>query len=181
MKKNAGKEIVQIGAPILRQKALPVAPEEFGGKALKDILRAMEKALNATEDGAALAAPQIGVSKRIFILSSRVFGPEGEHGSKNLPLIYINPRIVRHARKRELMDEGCLSVRGKYGTIKRARGVTLEAYDEEGNKFTRGAGGLLAQVFQHECDHLDGVLFVDRAEEVWRIPPSEEHHSAQSP
>lgn len=165
-------KIVQIGAPVLRQKARPVAHEEFGSKALKNILRAMQQALDATEDGAALAAPQIGVSKRIFILSSRVFGPESGHGGKDLPLVYVNPRIVRRARKKELMDEGCLSVRGKYGTIKRARGVTIEAYDAEGKKFTRGAGGLLAQVFQHECDHLDGILFVDRAEEVWRVASS---------
>ncbi len=173
-------EIVQIGAPVLRQKARPVAREEFGSKALKGILRAMAQALDATEDGAALAAPQIGVAKRIFILSSRVFGPESEHGGKDLPLVYINPRIVRRARKKELMDEGCLSVRGKYGTIKRARGVTIEAYDTEGKKFTRGAGGLLAQVFQHECDHLDGILFVDRAEEVWCVAPSNSEHNSEN-
>jgi peptide deformylase len=69
------------------------------------------------------------------------------------------------------MEEGCLSLRWLYGKVKRSARVTVEAYDEEGKKFSRGAGGLLAQIFQHEIDHLNGRLFIDTATDVVNIPP----------
>ena len=67
------------------------------------------------------------------------------------------------------MDEGCLSVRGKYGHVVRATNITVEALDESGKLFRRGAGGLLAQAFQHEIDPLDGTLFIDKATELWDV------------
>lgn len=162
--------IVQKDTPVLREIACPIEPAEFGSTELASILKNMKTALEAQADGAAIAAPQIGISKRIFIISDRVFGPNNkEFGSNDPHLIFINPRIIKLSRKKKVLDEGCLSVRGYYGTVKRAVGATIEACDEHGQKFTRGAGGLLAQVFQHECDHLDGTLFIDRAEEVWEI------------
>jgi peptide deformylase len=131
----------------------------------------MKEALDSEPDGAALAAPQIGIPLRIFILAERVFGEQSTHeeSSKDPHLVYINPIILKRSGKKTLMDEGCLSVRGKYGTILRSKNATIEAYDECGKKFVRGAGGLLAQAYQHECDHLEGVLFVDGAKELWEI------------
>ncbi len=164
-------KIVQIGDDVLRQKAEEVSLSDIGGTKIKKVLADMKKALDIEPDGAALAAPQIGVPLRMFILSSRVFGPDSERGSSGtpIPLVYINPVIIKKSGKKTLMDEGCLSVRGKYGNVKRSKNATVEAYDEYGNKFTRGAGGLLAQAFQHECDHLDGALFIDKAEDVWEV------------
>ncbi|MBP9759752.1 MAG: peptide deformylase [Candidatus Pacebacteria bacterium] len=165
------KEIVQVGVPVLRQVAQAVPLSDIPSLRIQKILRDMEEALMAEPDGAALAAPQIGVSLRIFILSRRVFTEDGTHdtASKDPHFIYINPVIIRRSRRKSNMDEGCLSVRGKYGTIIRSTNVTIEAYDEHGLKFTRGAGGLLAQAFQHETDHLGGTLFIDTAKELWDV------------
>ncbi len=69
------------------------------------------------------------------------------------------------------MPEGCLSVRWLYGEVERSTNATIEAYDENSVKFTRGAGGLLAQIFQHETDHLDGILFIDKARNIMDLPP----------
>src|SRR5690606_8703045 len=82
-------------------------------------------------------------------------------------VIAINPRIVKVSKTKHVVGEGCLSVGEKYGAVKRSKNVTIRAYDENGNEYERGAGGFLAQIFQHEIDHLDGILFIDRAEKVW--------------
>ena len=81
-------------------------------------------------------------------------------------LILINPKISRLSRKKEWIPEGCLSVRPLYGKTFRSKKATVTAYDENGKKFTRGASGLLAQIFQHETDHLNGILFIDHAKDV---------------
>jgi peptide deformylase len=163
--------IVQVGDGVLRKKALEVPVTDITTPKIKKIIKQMKESLDKEPDGAALAAPQIGVSLRIFILAEKVFGSESEHeASNNDPHhVYINPTIIKRSNKKDVMDEGCLSVRGKYGNVKRSRNVTIEAYDEHGEKFVRGAGGLLAQAFQHECDHLEGRLFFDNAIEIWDV------------
>jgi peptide deformylase len=165
------RNIVQIGENVLRGKAQEVKVSDISGTEIQKILLDMKEALDNEPDGAALAAPQIGVSLRIFILSERVFGKGSAHASTNKSdhLVFINPTITKRSGKKELMDEGCLSVRGQYGNIKRSKNVTIEAYDEFGKRFTRGAGGLMAQAFQHECDHLEGTLFIDGAQETWEV------------
>jgi peptide deformylase len=77
------------------------------------------------------------------------------------------------------MPEGCLSVRWLYGNVLRSTKASIEAYDEFGNKFTRGGSGLLAQIFQHETDHLNGVLFIDTAEDVEDMPPDSSKQNMQ--
>lgn len=160
--------IVQDGDPVLREKASSVAPEEFGTHAFTDILTQMTEALDAQPDGVALAAPQIGISKRIFLVRyDRMKAPvENEVNIVAELGFYVNPEIIRKARKRSEMDEGCLSVRGKYGKTKRAERATVTALDEHGTSFERGGGGILAQAFQHEIDHLDGILFIDHATDI---------------
>ena len=166
----ATPKIVQKGTPVLHQVAEKVKESEFGTPALNKIIVDMKKALDGEDDGAAIAAPQIGVNKRIFIISERVFGKDNKRfGSKDTHFVFTNPTITKLSKKTEILDEGCLSVRGYYGHVKRHVRATVQAQDEHGEVFTRGAGGLLAQVFQHECDHLDGTLFVDKAEEVWEV------------
>jgi peptide deformylase len=166
--------IVQVGDGVLRKVAEPIPVADIPSKKIQDIIRTMQEVLDQEPDGAALAAPQIGISLRLFVLSRRVFqaGEVQAANGQSARFVYINPKIIKRSRKKDHMDEGCLSVRGKYGTIKRSTNVTIEAYDEFGNKFTRGAGGLLAQAFQHETDHLEGTLFIDTVEDLWDVPPS---------
>lgn len=152
--------IVQKGDPVLGKIAREVSLDLIGGKTLNAEIKQMKSALKYEFEGVALAAPQIGVSKRMFIVSGRVFG---EHENDQ---VFINPTILKKSKKARLMDEGCLSVRYWYGQVKRHTNVTISYYDESGNYQTRGAGGLLAHIFQHEIDHLDGILFIDKAEQL---------------
>lgn len=163
--------IVQKDAPVLREIAKEVPPAYIGTPELNRVLKEMRMALAAEHDGVAIAAPQIGVSLRIFIVSGRLFAEEGDVPGKDI--VFINPVIKKVSRKKEGMEEGCLSVRWKYGTVTRSVKARVDAYDEHGEAFTYNASGLLAQIFQHETDHLDGVLFTDKAENLRDIDPAE--------
>lgn len=177
--------IVQIGDPVLRAIARPVHTDEFNTPALRAILKRMSVLLDQEDDGVAIAAPQIGESLRIFVVSHRAFQideTENEDGVKayrrtntpNIPsrdLVFINPEIIKLSKKKSPLPEGCLSVRWSYGTTKRADKATVRAQDENGKWFTYGGSGLIAQIFQHENDHLNGILFVDHAADIEEIPP----------
>lgn len=172
-------EIVQQGHPVLRGKAREITKEEFGTAKLKEIVAEMETALAGQIDGVALAAPQIGLPLRIFVVAPKAFKIlKKEKGEKVVSTeqdqtVYINPKFVKLSKNKKQMEEGCLSVRRFYGTVPRSDRATIEAYDIDGNKFTRGAGGLLAQIFQHETDHLNGILFVDKASHLEEMTPEE--------
>lgn len=163
-------EIRQLGDPILREMSSPVEDTEIGSPELNKILEDMSEALNSQDDGVAISAPQIGVAKRIFAVSSKIFDDDylsGETGDQKFEHLYfINPQIIKLSKKTEKAEEGCLSIRGVYGIVERPKNATVEAIDENGKKFTRGAGGLLARIFQHEIDHLDGILFIDKATNI---------------
>lgn len=175
--------IVQTDDLILRKTALPVTVSDISGAKIQNILSDMKTALDSQEDGVAIAAPQIGASLRIFVVSERAFdvsknASERRKVKKDLTkkyghLVFINPFVTKISKSKAVMEEGCLSVRYKYGKIERSDKATVEAYDEKGKKFTRGGSGLLAQIFQHETDHLNGVLFIDNAFDVKDIPPEE--------
>ena len=159
--------IVQKDHPALRAPTETVAAAEFGTLSLTKLVRRMSAALAACDDGVALAAPQIAANRRVFIVSRKIFAAEPPAAD----LVFINPVIKRRSRQSKLLEEGCLSVRWWYGKVKRAEKVTIEAQDESGRRFTRHASGLLAQIFQHEVDHLNGVLFIDKAEALEEILP----------
>jgi peptide deformylase len=170
--------IVQKGDPVLREKAQTLPVEEITSPKVKAILKRMTEGLYQEEDGVAIAAPQIGESVRIFIVSGKVLSPNYPdlHQDEVPPpdLICINPEIVKLSKTKKKMAEGCLSVRWLYGNVLRSTKATIEAYDENGKKFTRGGAGLLAQIFQHETDHLNGVLFIDTAEDIEDLPPEKQ-------
>lgn len=144
------RNIIQIGDPTLRKKSFEVS--DFGAKTaelLDDMKETLKKA-----DGVGLAAPQVGVLRRIFIVSV-----EDKYYE------CINPVIVSQSGK-QIGDEGCLSVRGKFGKVERPKNITVVAYDRHGKKFTVKAQDFLARAFCHEYDHLDGILYVDKAQSV---------------
>lgn len=166
-------QILQRNAKILREKAKEVSKLEFGSPKLKKIIAEMKEALNSQDDGVAIAAPQIGVSLRIFIVSKRVFEMTKKYQNITEDLVFINPIISKVSKDKKLMEEGCLSVRYLYGRVPRSIKTTIVAQDITGKQFSMGGSGLLAQIFQHETDHLDGVLFIDKAIELEEIPPEE--------
>ncbi len=162
-------KLVTQNHPVLHQIAEEVSLADITTPPIQKILKDMRSALEsyAVEgfSGVAIAAPQIGIPLRIFM----VHDTNVERGSKNpIPdLVAINPVILKLSKKKNIVGEGCLSVGEQYGAVKRSVNATIRAYNEHGILYERGAGGILAQIFQHEIDHLDGILFVDRAEQVW--------------
>lgn len=156
--------IVQNGAPVLREKAKPVHKKDIGTPKLARLIAYMRAALAPEENGVALAAPQVGEALRIFVVAGKVFEKPNFGGQKSK--VFINPELIRLSRKKAPMSEGCLSVRGKYGTVPRHEKASIRAWDENGTLFTLNGSGLLAQIFQHEVDHLEGVLFTDKAEHL---------------
>lgn len=163
--------VVQTGDPLLRQKAKSVPAKDITSPAVAKVIARMKKILAKEDFGVAIAAPQIGESLRIFVVAGSVFEDKDaqkplDGGKKETSLpdrVFINPKITRFSKKTQEMSEGCLSVRGKYGTVMRHEKVSLVGQDEQGKKIAYNAGGLLGHVFQHECDHLDGVLYIDKA------------------
>jgi peptide deformylase len=141
----------------LRAHSRDVTAEEFNSVYLRDVISSMKQALARESDGVAIAAPQIAIPLRIFVVAPNSY----EENAKHKPLVFINPVIIKRSKKTAIMQEGCLSVRWIYGKTKRSVACTVEAYDEDGKKFSYGGTGLLAHIFQHETDHLDGVLFID--------------------
>ena len=87
-------------------------------------------------------------------------------------MTFINPELLKISKGKHWVEEGCLSVRYLYGKVERATKATIRAYGEDGKMFTRGGSGILAQIFQHEIDHLEGVLFTDKAKEIEDMPPN---------
>ena len=137
--------------PILRKKAKAIAVP-VSGEIVNLAKEMFELMINS--QGIGLAAPQVGISKRLVVIAHQ-----------NEPLILFNPRIVKKSLKKEINEEGCLSIPDVFGNVKRHQKITVKADLASGDKTTLQAGGLLARVIQHEVDHLDGILFIDKIEE----------------
>lgn len=142
--------VCTLGEEVLRQKSLPVeavTPEIE--QLAKDMLETMIEA-----DGVGLAAPQVGLLIRMFVVMA----------DDNVQRVFINPQIISTSEEMGDYDEGCLSIPKVYETIRRPVKVTVQALNEKGKPFTLEADGLLARVIQHEYDHLDGILYIDRGD-----------------
>lgn len=131
------------------------------GRELRKVAREMRRAMKEAE-GIGLAANQVGLAERLFIAEL----PDKDGGRKFYAV--LNPMIVRKSETLVLAEEGCLSIPGIYGLVSRHREITLGGLSLTGKKLKIKAWGLLARVFQHELDHLDGVLFTDKATEVYK-------------
>jgi len=138
----------------LRQKAVPV-------KDINDEVRQTAKSMLETMregKGLGLAAPQVGFLKRLFVT----------HTEKEGPLVFINPSIVWTSQEQVDCEEGCLSLPGMYADVRRPEKIRVQAWDEKGRAFNLEVAGILARVIQHENDHLEGILFIDRLNEAKR-------------
>ena len=149
------RQIREVGDDLLRKKSRPV---EVIDEKILELIEDMHETLKKSNDGIGLAAPQIGVLKRIIVIDL-----SAEDGD-----VYklINPVIVKQ-KGEQVCREGCLSVPGMLGDVIRPKEVVVEALDEKGNKVRIKATDLLAIVLCHEIDHLDGVLFIDKATELF--------------
>lgn len=168
--------------PALHQIAESVPVEDIATPKIQKVLKDMRAALYSYNvegfAGVAIAAPQIGVPLRIFLVED--MNADRKEKSVIPQMVAINPEIIKVSSKRKIVGEGCLSVPQEYGAVSRALRARIRAYDEKGKLFEYGGSGLLAQIFQHEVDHLDGILFVDRAEKVWDTTEAVEnapHHT----
>jgi peptide deformylase len=160
------------GNPILDKVAGIVKVEDIKTPKIQKIITDMKETLDAISDGVGLAAPQVNIPLQIFIVSKRIL--VGKDKSLHKDIVCINPKIVKFSKTKKWLDgEGCLSVRWFYGRVLRSTNVTMEYHDEFGTKQSRGAGGLLAHIFQHECDHLKGELFIDKAKDIEYLDPND--------
>ena len=142
--------VTKLGEEILRKKAKPV-PE------INDEIRELVNDMFDTmieNNGVGLAGPQVGKSLRLFVIIA----------DDDVRRVFINPQIIKTSTQVGEYDEGCLSIPQVYETITRPLEVTVQAYNEEGKLFTLEADGLLARIIQHEYDHLDGILYIDRGD-----------------
>ncbi len=176
--------IIQRNNPILREKALDVPLSEINTPRIKKIISEMKRLLAKEDDGVAIAAPQIGESLRIVVISGKVFAPDfdeekEDQNLKEIPpdLVLINPILTRRSKEKVAVPEGCLSVRWLYGEVSRSLKASIVFYNESGKKQNLSGKGLLAQIFQHEIDHLDGVLFIDTAKKIRDLPPPTHTHA----
>lgn len=149
----------------LRKKLPPLSLTEGELRGLRELAKEMRAAMKAAH-GVGLSANQIGVAKRFFVAQV----PDAEGRMKFYAI--ANPEIVKRGSETAVMEEGCLSIPECYGFVERPARITLVGYDLRGKKVKINAWGFLARVFQHEVDHLDGVVFTDRARQVMKVPVS---------
>lgn len=156
MAEMAKRELRYMGDPVLREKAVPVAEVT---EDIRTLIADMFETMYA-EEGVGLAAPQVGVGDRVIVVDPRDEDIE--------PFALINPEIVHFAEEVDRDEEGCLSIPGLKEIVERAAAVRVEALDREGKPVSIEAEGLLARILQHEVDHLDGILFLDRVSALKR-------------
>jgi peptide deformylase len=146
-------DIAKLGEDVLRQKAEPV-------KEVNDEIRKLAQDMFETmieSEGVGLAAPQVRKSLRMFVLIA----------DDDIRRVFINPQIIKTSEEVSDYDEGCLSIPQVYETITRPVKVTVQALNEKGKPFTLDADGLLARIIQHEYDHLEGILYIDRGDKAF--------------
>lgn len=152
--------------PVLRRMADPIT--RFDDPELQKLIDDMIPTMYAC-DGIGLAAPQINHSIQLAVI---VPDPNRFQDFKNKAeeaIVIINPRIEKHSLSKEAQEEGCLSVPKYFGPVKRWKNVTVSFQDREGQKHVMRSSGLLAKVFQHEIDHLKGILFIDKAPRIYKV------------
>ena len=165
------REIVTLPEPVLRKKAHKVT--DFG-KDLQTLFDDMVETMREAP-GVGLAAPQVDVPLRVIVVE---YADEEKEEAPTKLYMIANPEITRFSSETEVGPEGCLSIPGFLGDVDRALEITVKGQNRQGKPVRIKAKGWLARIFQHEIDHLDGILFTDRAERVWK---AEEQTSQVAP
>jgi peptide deformylase len=160
------REIVTTPDPILRQHARKVRTVT---KEIQTLMDDMVETMRVAP-GVGLAAPQVGISQRVIVVEYAEPNDDPE-APPQTPKLYAvaNPEIVRHSSDTEFGNEGCLSIPGYIGEVERYSSVTVKGLNRHGEPFRLKAKGWLARIFQHEINHLDGILYIDLATQVWRL------------
>ena len=161
-------KIEMLGSDVLRRRAAEIDEVD---DALRRVIRDMFETMYDAE-GVGLAGPQVGLSRRVIVVDVR------EEGT--VPFALVNPRVVETSREAEKAEEGCLSIPGVSSVVERSARVTVEGLDERGEPLRMEAEGLLARCIQHEIDHLDGVLFIDRISPLKRTMLLKKYRSLQA-
>lgn len=162
---------VPTNSPVLRQVAKVITPEDITSKPIQDIIDLMIDTGKKEPNMAGLAAPQVGLSFQIIIVSDKAFvtdRPEPGEIKENRFRVFVNPRITYASHEKENDTEGCFSVPGNVGIVPRVKSVTVSAYDRNGKKVNLELTGFAARVFQHEIDHINGFIYPDR---IFRFHP----------
>jgi peptide deformylase len=168
-------EIVKHPNDILRRKAQPVATVDDD---IRRLLDNMVETMRAAP-GVGLAGPQVAVPQRVIVVEYGEEPEEQENGKlpKKDLFTLVNPEISRSSTETEIATEGCLSIPGLVGDVERASSVTVKALNRRGQPVKIKAKGWLARIFQHEIDHINGILFIDRAIKVHAIEPEEKEET----
>ena len=161
------REITKLPDPVLRRKARKVT--EFN-KDLQVLIDDMVDTLREAP-GVGLAAPQVAVSERLIVIE---FGSEDDEDAPKKLYIVVNPEFVKMSEDKVMGTEACLSIPSLWGDVERSQEVVVKGLNRNGKPIRIKANGWLARIFQHEIDHLDGVLFTDRAAKVWRPKEDEQ-------
>ena len=166
------REIIQTDNSILRKKAIKVISFDKKFQALVDDM--VETMLDAP--GVGLAAPQVAVSQRLIVVHLPDDEDSQEVYGEDAGVLYMvaNPKIIKASKEMVMGVEACLSIPGYFGEVERHESVVVTGQDRHGKKMRVKAKGWLARVFQHEINHLDGVLFIDLAENVWHVSEMED-------
>jgi peptide deformylase len=161
------REIVTLPDPVLRRKARKVTT--FGPD-LQSLIEDMVETMRAAP-GVGLAANQVDVPLRVIVVE---FGNEEDEKAPKKLFTLVNPEITRPSEDMDVATEGCLSIPGFVGDVERHSSILVKAHNRFGKPVRIKADGWLARIFQHEIDHLEGVLYIDRAEKVWKLEESDE-------
>lgn len=157
----AVREIITVPHPTLKKNARKVT--DFGPQ-LQTLIDDMVETMRVAP-GVGLAAPQVDVPQRVIVVE---FGDEEDESMEPRLYSVVNPEIVRPSRETVIGTEGCLSIPGLVGDVERSESVTVRGFSRRGQPMKIKAKGWLARIFQHEVDHLNGILFTDIAIEVWQ-------------
>lgn len=155
--------IVQFGDPVLRRKTKPLTAAQIRSAAVQKLIPQMFYTMRNI--GVGLAAPQIGLSLRLAVIEVKPLAHRADVESFPKTVV-INPEILSYSKKRKPMWEGCLSLKHVAAEAVRSESVTVRYLDQHGKPHTKKFSGFVAQVFQHEIDHLNGVLYVDRIKDI---------------
>jgi peptide deformylase len=155
------REIVRLGHPVLRLRAEAVEPSRYATRGLRDLGRDLLRTM-FEDSGVGLAAPQIAVPQRVFAY----YVPRDGGGEEVPARVLVNPVLSLEGEPAELGWEGCLSIPGLRGLVARYPRVAVQAFDPEGDELSFTAEGFHARVIQHEYDHLDGIVFLDRMSDM---------------